>query len=119
MKNSNIYLTIDKNVLEKHAKNFLQEGKINEIPNEYLITPYPDDEQKESMAEINLIDEGLNFDFDRETLTINSEIRLIGTDEKLSYLSITIPMDIDTMSQIVNAYVKKLNKLKTVLEATK
>ena len=37
----------------------------------------------------------------------------------MGFMSITIPLDIDLVTEIIQLYVKKMNKIKAMLEATK
>jgi hypothetical protein len=48
----------------------------------------------------------------------DGELEIFG-DTKLGYFSVTINMDLETITKITEYYIKKLNRLKTVLEATK
>lgn len=48
----------------------------------------------------------------------NGVITVCGNNE-LGYFSIDINLDLDTVVDIIEFYMKKLGKLKTVLEATK
>ena len=66
----------------------------------------------------------LNFDVTNEEY-IKGKIAIGGTlyDSKtkknLGYISFDVDMNLERVSGLLNAYLKKLGKLKTVLEATK
>ena len=53
-----------------------------------------------------------------EILFENGKIYLSGNND-LGYFSIESKLDLDVVVQIIEFYMKKLGKLKTVLEATK
>jgi hypothetical protein len=64
----------------------------------------------------------LKWEIDEMTFDENTgEVYICGNLEsgKLGYLAITCNMDMDTVIGIISMYTKKMNKLKTVLEATK
>ena len=66
----------------------------------------------------------LNFDVTNEEY-IKGKIAIGGnlvdskTKKNLGYISFDIDMNLERVSELLNAYLKKLGKLKTVLEATK
>lgn len=61
--------------------------------------------------------------FDSSNGTINYSCSLMGNSKKgnieFGYISDDISLDLDIVVEIVQYYMKKLGKLKTVLEATK
>lgn len=63
------------------------------------------------------------IEFDSTDGTIRYSASLMGSLEKgnieLGYISESISLDLDTVTEIVQYYMKKLGKIKTVLEATK
>jgi len=64
-----------------------------------------------------------DIEFDERTgcLSFSTEltIKKDNTSTDIGYFSDEIEIDLDTASSIVNYFMKKLGKLKTVLEATK
>lgn len=58
------------------------------------------------------------FDDDSEKLVINGSL-FSGKEELGMISSYDLPIDLDLVVRLVQSYIKKLNKLKTVLEATK
>ena len=52
-------------------------------------------------------------------LTLSGSLKNPKTDNDLGYVSIKMKMDSERTIEVINAYMKKLNRLKTVLEATK
>ena len=71
--------------------------------------------------------ENLNFCFDNNDIEFDEEKNMlyVGGNLKdgelidLAYASFDIQLPLDTVIEIIEAYRKKLGKLKTVLEATK
>ena len=67
---------------------------------------------------------GLNFDVDSEEF-IEGKIKISGllkdseSKENLGWMDINVDLSLDRVLDLVNFYMKKLGKLKTVLEATK
>jgi len=62
-------------------------------------------------------DKSSETSFDDGTLIHAFELYQNG--ELAGYISVEIPIDLDLAAEIVGYYIKKLNRLKTVLEATK
>ncbi len=67
---------------------------------------------------------GLNFDVDNEEF-IDGKIKVCGslndpdTKKNLGWIDIDVDLSLDRVVDLVNFYMKKLGKLKTVLEAVK
>ena len=67
---------------------------------------------------------GLNFDVDSEEFK-DGKIILCGnlidpeTKKSLGWMDVNVDLSLDRVLDLVNYYMKKLGKLKTVLEATK
>lgn len=61
-----------------------------------------------------------NFEYnsDNDELDMGGDITTLN-GENLGYLNLSVKMDFDTIIDIIQAYMKKLGKLKTILEATK
>ena len=113
MSNESVYISLDKTNFEKNKQAFLEES---DEKTDYLISHLSliNNNQVQFKPE----DSATEFDFENETITMAGDINLNGK-EYIGFVSITMKMDMDLMSEIVNKYIKKLNKLKTVLEATK
>lgn len=60
---------------------------------------------------------GITFDTHDGNLLISGEISQRG--EGIGFISLTVKLDIDTVTDIVSMYLKQLGRLKTVLEALK
>lgn len=52
-----------------------------------------------------------------DVLTLSGELHSFG--KELGFITLSIPLNQDIAVQIIDRYMKKLGKLKTVLEATK
>ncbi len=52
-------------------------------------------------------------------LTLGGTLKLPESKKKLGYISIKIKMDSDRTIEVITDYMKRLGKIKTVLEATK
>ncbi len=82
--------------------------------------------KKEFNEEKNLLldFDNLNFEVDTEEFN-DGKIILIGsiidaeTKKVLGWLDVNVDLTLDRVLELVNYYMKKLGKLKTVLEATK
>ena len=67
---------------------------------------------------------GLNFDVDNEEF-IDGKIKICGslkdpeTKKDLGWMDVNVDLSLDRVLDLINFYMKKLGKLKTVLEATK
>ncbi len=59
------------------------------------------------------------FDEKKGTFTFSGSLKDKESEENLGYLSFTLDMDADTLLEIIQVYMKRLGKVKTVLEAVK
>ena len=59
------------------------------------------------------------FDEKKGTFTFSGTLKDKDSDEDLGYLSFDVDMDADTLLEIIQVYMKRLGKVKTVLEAVK
>ena len=59
------------------------------------------------------------FDKKKATFTFSGNLQDKDSEENLGYLSFDVDMDADTLLEIIQVYMKKLGKVKTVLEAVK
>ena len=59
------------------------------------------------------------FDFDKSEDSLDICGRMYSNGIYLGFISLDIPINIDLAIPIIESYMKKLGKLKTVLEATK
>jgi hypothetical protein len=101
MSNS-IYLDIDLIEFEKQKKEAIETAKANGSEN-------------------NATFEDLHWDIDSDNteITEDGKILISGTLDKFGYMSIEITLGLDDIAEIISVYMKKVNKLKTILEATK
>ncbi len=106
--NESVYLTINELVLEKIKK----EAKEESIANQGKI----DGENSLYFGSLpwTLDDVAL----EDGTLRLGGNIKVDSLGEDLGYISISAQLDLELIAEIVEYYVKKLNRLKTVLEAT-
>lgn len=58
-------------------------------------------------------------EFKEGFLTLSGSIESPETKKRLGYISIKIKMDSDRVLEVINDYMKRLGKLKTVIEAVK
>ncbi|MCK9371142.1 hypothetical protein M0R04_14615 [Candidatus Dojkabacteria bacterium] len=104
------YLTLNKNVLAETGLQARQESL--EV----------DSEDKDTLTYPNLkfVINELYFDAAEERLVMNGSMYTSDKNQELGYFSsFDIPIDFDLVIDMIQAYMKKLGKLKTVLEATK
>lgn len=59
------------------------------------------------------------FDDKKGTFTFSGNLKDKDSDKTLGYLSFDVDMDADTLLDIIQIYMKRLGKVKTVLEAVK
>ena len=116
MENPELYLNFSKKTFNKTMEDANKEG-ISVSGNEGK-----DDLMYPKIIIIPDGSEGLYFGEDN-ILNLAGEIFLsdeIGSlKDKLGYFSLQIPFNMDLVIEIIEAYRKKLGKLKTILEATK
>ena len=83
-----------------------------------------DDRKPKDMIFDNVLsseDGDIEFDENKGTISFSKDvyIEVDGEKKKAIYFSDDIALDLDVVVEIVQYYMKKLGKLKTVLEATK
>jgi hypothetical protein len=71
-----------------------------------------DENSKDYNFDTQVIESLDGLEFENGTLTVDCS-------NKLGYYSLDVDLDLDIVVQIIEYYMKKLGKLKTVLEATK
>lgn len=101
-----VYLEITPEIFEKIKKDSIKDFK----------KKYPNDESS------NYWFPHLDFEccedvFKNGYLTLSGDLK--NNEDNLGYISIKMKMDHDRVIEIINDYMKKLGKIKTVLEATK
>jgi len=99
---SELYLTLDSVELEKQKETASKRA-----------VEQSDDPQDVGLVWNDLELSDPNLEFEDGTLNVNGDFGPLG------YLSLSIDIDLDTAADIVEYYLKRLNKLKTVLEAVK
>ncbi len=107
------YISLDKKFFDENKKDLLSEE--NDVNPDYYITNLDVVNGKQVWFTPDF--DGFEFDEDTESLTLCGSFSLEGKD--VGNVSITCKLSIDLMAKIVSHYAKKLNKLKTVLEAVK
>lgn len=68
---------------------------------------------KDSFIKIN----EMRFDKTEEAIQLDGDLVCAGED--LGYVNLSLRLDLDLVLDIIETYMKKMGKLKTVLEATK
>ncbi len=108
-KNVNVdtYLTLRKDTLKSTQK------KVNEE----AIKEFGEEDGKDELYYPDLNWETNELYFEDGELFLSGEFFHNG--KKLGYLSPTIPLGNDTIIEIIEYYIKKMEKVKAVLEATK
>ncbi len=107
-----VYLELETKDFERKKKEAIKRANENA----------PNDEPNNNMLWENLKVETTEQKFDLESQTLDFSGSLIDTndDEKhLGFISLKLDLDLETVLEIINLYMKRLGKLKTVLEATK
>lgn len=97
---SEVYLSINKKEFDKVKEKAFKENEEAGCDEEGYMFP-------------DLTLEKMEFIFDGDTLDISGDLGDLG------YLSIEIPMSTDNAIHFIEEYVKKMNKIKTILEAAK
>lgn len=101
----NVFLSIALENFEEKKKEGIKNSEINS--------------DEESMSWENLIfDNDENSEFRDGKLCISGDLLGINSN-KFGFLSLNVNLDLDIVIEIIDFYMKKLGKLKTVLEATK
>lgn len=102
------YLTLSKKSIDKTKKKATEESFAN-----------VGEEGKDDLyyADSTWNVDELYFEKDTQTLNLSGEITCYG--EKIGYFSPLIKLSNETVIEIIEHYMKKLGKLKTVLEAIK
>jgi len=104
------YLNLSKEVLKRTEKEATEES-IKEIGEE-------DGKNQLTYSDLRLDISEMYFDEEKERLILNGA--LFYGKEELGYISsFDLPIDLDIVVDLVQLYMKKLGRLKTVLEATK
>ncbi|MCP6727640.1 MAG: hypothetical protein KJI69_06540 [Patescibacteria group bacterium] len=105
--NTDVYLEISQEGFLKFKKDAIEESKAN------LGEDYGDEACYKDMTVTDA-----EYEFDEKTGKINLYGSLYKEGTKMGYISFDSEVDLDLALEIVNYYMKKLGKLKTVLEAT-
>ena len=100
-----LYLKISKSGLEKFKKQAEEDAKANEDNDGYLF----------ESVKWNVDDS--EFENDNETVVMYGDLSVDG--ENFGYLSAELKIDSDMAIEIIECYMKKLGRLKTILEAAK
>jgi len=109
-KMAEVYLTIHEKIFnDPVAKKLAKEAAFKAYGNE----------AEDELVFDNIDLEENDFEFNKDTgkLTINGNLTNLTKD--FGWIDISINLDMDLAVEIIEMYMKKLGKLKTVLEATK
>lgn len=105
-----MYISIEKPNLEKHAEKAHEEAMSS-----YGIAVGDEDDQGTLLFE-ELKDSDMTTEFS------NGKITMCGCGSKgkddIAFVSLEAPLSIETVAEICEYYVKRLNRLRTVIEAT-
>lgn len=105
-----VYLTLKKDTLKATEKEATEQA----------ISDIGEEEGKNELVYSNLKFNISEYYFDEDKGTIFLSGELIDNGKELGYFSTDeLPVDLDLVIDLVQLYMKKLGKLKTVLEATK
>ena len=103
-----IYFNIDKKIFEA-AKLKANKRSIESDPNN-------EDSKNEYLFEMDF-DKAVETEFDEGLISIHGRVYFEGKD--LGFLNVSFKPDQELIVSIIETYVKQLNKVKTLLEATK
>ncbi len=117
MKNPELYLNLSKKTFNKTKEDANKEGisTSGDEGKDDLLYPF--------LKIVTDRNDGLYFDEDTNSLNLAGDVFISdesdNTKDKLGYLSLQIPFNMDLVIEIIEVYRKKLGKLKTILEAIK
>ena len=100
-----VYLDMDESIFEKEKKKAKERAR----------EEFGSDNTRSLFWDLNFSINELDYN--------ESEITATGSVESgsfnLGYLTVVIPLDIDTIVKVIEDYVKRMNKVKNVLESVK
>ena len=103
-----MYLNIHIENIDKHRKEAREEA----------VAAYGDDEDSKGEILFSDVESEINeFQISDNRITFNATVKNKG--DKILYLDYEIPLDMDEIATLISEYVKKANKIKTLLEASK
>lgn len=105
---ANLYLDISKDAFKKYEDGAIEQA-VSNLGSDWV--------DELVYNELNLSDAELEFDDKSGKLFINGSF--FRETDYLGYLSLDLPLDLDTVTNIIEFYIKKVNKVKTILEAAK
>lgn len=94
--------------------------ELEEVGKEEFIASVGDNPKDRQKGELTFEDVSMEIEemyYEEGKLEITSTLR--AHDKELGFFSFSIPLDRKIVLDIIQAYMKKLGKIKTVLEATK
>lgn len=106
--NTNINLTLNIDDFE------IQKNQAQQNFNEN----YSSEESDKHYEWKNMWLDSLDESVEGNTLQISGILKT-QNDENLGYININVPLDFDKLIEIFQSYIKKLNKVKTVMESVK
>ena len=104
-----VYLNIDKKIFEKHKDAANKKG-----------IESAGEDGKDDLQFDNLeltYDEGPYYDAEKNSIEFSGQLRI--DNDEFAWFSDSVDLDFDMVISIIEAYRKRLGKLKTVLDATK
>lgn len=105
-----MYLEINENALKSVRNDGMKEA----------IENYGDDREDELVYGVNELDETTEIqEINGLTLSVLATGITIKDKKQLVYVSFDVTLDLDDVANILAEYVKRVNKIKTILEATK
>lgn len=110
-----VYLDINGKVFDSMREEGVEKAKENLTEEEYSDEVTFDSSLLEATQEDLAFDSSSGVINYSGTLTANKD----GKSLDFGYISLDVDLDLDVVTEVVNYYMKKLGKLKTVLEATK
>lgn len=102
------YLTLNKEDFDSVKERSLKEYK-EQNPNE--------DNEEYYFGDAKLLVNDFYLDDKKDTITLNGNLNCFN--KQIGWIDLTIPLTQDLVVQIIDRWMKRLGKLKTVLEATK
>ena len=99
------YFSLNKEEFDKKKKNALLDN----------IEEYGEDDHKDCPSFLweNIPTTLENYEFKDGVITASFNL------DSLAFLSVKIPLDLDNVSEIIEYYIKKVNKVKNVIESVK
>lgn len=105
-----VYLTLDKKEFESITKRASQESIDSDVND-------PDKKNEFFFGNSSIQMNDFYIEDDSDELTLNGDLFAFG--KSIGWIDLKIPLNQELATGIIDRYMKKLGKLKTILEATK